>query len=241
MRLGRGLLARIPLLVLLGSIDACRAPVASLGSWSPDAGTGFYIEAESGELAGGFTVVTDSSAFGGEAIEPPAGASSPPTAPGSARALYVFSLSAPGSYVIWGRIHSPDTAHNTSWVQVDGATWHLWRITTGEIWYWDKIHDDDNYNTPLVFDLTAGTHQLSIANAVDQVGLDSFYITKGTDRPPPDETACSPPDSIQVSGTCVPSCGSLGGNTCGADVCAGQTALPVYDCAVCCIVPGLSP
>jgi hypothetical protein len=229
--------ARILLFALACWMGACRAPFVSLGSWSPDAGTGFYIEAESGELSGGFTVLADPNAFGGQAIAPPAGVSSPPTGPGSARALYVFSLTTPGSYIIWGRIHSPDTAHNTFWVQVDGATWYLWRLSTGEIWYWDKIHDDFNYQTPLVFDLSAGMHQLLIANSVDQVGLDSFYITDGTDRPPLDDTPCSPPDSIQIGGNCIPSCGSLGGNTCGADACAGRTVLPVYDCVVCCTVP----
>jgi len=229
--------ARILLLVLVGSIVACRAPIISLGSWSADAGTGFYIEAESGQLTGGFTVLADSSAFGGRAIEPPAGVSSPPNTPGSARAVYELSLTRPGSYIIWGHIHSPDTAHNTVWVQVDGGAWHLWRISTGEIWYWDKIHDGFEYNTPLAFDLGVGMHQLLIANSVDQVGLDSFYVTDGADRPPLDNTLCSPPDSIQISGNCIPSCGSLGGNTCGADACAGRTVLPVYDCAVCCIVP----
>jgi len=229
--------ARILLVALAGSIVACRAPIISLGSWSADAGTGFYIEAESGQLSGGFTVLADPTAFAGQAIEPPAGVSSPPSSPGSARALYEFSLASPGSYIIWGRIHSPDTAHNTSWVQVDRGVWHLWRVSTGEIWYWNKIHDGFDYNTPVTFDLAVGMHQLSVASAADHVGLDSFYVTDGADRPPLDDTLCTPPDTIQIGGNCIPSCGSLGGNTCGAEVCAGRTALPVYDCAVCCIVP----
>ena len=237
MTLGSSARARIVLLALAGSLGACRAPITSLGSWSADAGTGFYIEAETGHLTGGFTVLADSKAFGGQAIQPPAGVSSPPNSPGSARAVYDFSLARPGSYIIWGRIHSPDTAHNTIWVQVDGSAWHQWRISTGEIWYWDKIHDGFDYNTPLVFDLPVGMHQLMLANSVDQVGVDSFYVTDGADRPPLDDTLCRPPDSIQISGNCSPSCGSLGGNTCGADACAGRTVLPVYDCVVCCIVP----
>ena len=116
MKWGSPARARILLLALAGSIVACRAPIISLGSWSADAGTGFYIEAESGQLTGGFTVLVDSSAFGGQAIEPPSGVSSRPNTPGSARALYELSLTRPGSYIIWGHIHSPDTAHNTAWL-----------------------------------------------------------------------------------------------------------------------------
>ena len=76
-----------------------------------------------------------------------------------------------------------------------------------------RSNDDFSYQTPPVFDLAVGTHQLSIANSVDQVGLDSLYITDGSDRPPPRRFTSlrSPPDSIQIGGNCLPSCGQPGG------------------------------
>jgi hypothetical protein len=88
----------------------------------------------------------------------------------------------------------------------------------------------------LVFDFTAGPHEIVLANAVDGVRIDRLYVGMPGDPPPQTETPCEPPDSIQVGGVCIPSCGSLGGQTCGTPNCAGRTpvASRVYDCPVCC-------
>ncbi|MBP6628040.1 MAG: hypothetical protein KA297_01340 [Kofleriaceae bacterium] len=51
---------------------------------------------------------------------------------------------------------------------------------------------------------------------------------------------CAPPDSVDVGGTCVPSCGGAGGNTCVAadsTMCEGLPALTSHDCARCCTRP----
>lgn len=45
---------------------------------------------------------------------------------------------------------------------------------------------------------------------------------------------CSPPESMEVDGRCVPSCGAAGGNSCDPVACAGLPMLESYDCAVCC-------
>ncbi len=200
--------------------------------------SGIYLEAESGVLSGGFTVGSDPSASGGKFIEPPADMASTDQ-PGPARALYEVNIATAGTYILWGRIQSPDTGHNRFWVQVDGSSWYLWRITTGEIWYWHRIHNNTNYDDPLMFQLAVGAHTLLFANATDNVRLDRLYLTPGREVPPGNNTACRPPDSIQVNGACVPSCGSLGGNSCGVPQCSGakMVATTVYDCQVCCIVP----
>jgi hypothetical protein len=194
------------------------------------------LEAEGGQLSGGFTVGDDPSASGQHYIEPPIG-ESPPDQPGSARALYTLAASSPGVYLIWGRIRSPDPLHNRFWIQVDGGTWYQWRISTGEIWYWDPFHDNTNYGVPLKFELSAGSHELIIANSVDTVRLDRLYFTDLGDAPPGNDTPCHPPDSIDMGGVCFPSCGSQGGNTCGDLACSGLTILKAYDCGVCCIAP----
>lgn len=51
---------------------------------------------------------------------------------------------------------------------------------------------------------------------------------------------CDPPNTVEVSGKCVPSCGVAGGNTCVAadsTLCEGLPALGSYDCPVCCARP----
>jgi hypothetical protein len=203
-----------------------------------EAMNGLYIEAESGQLSGGFTIGNDPTASGGQFIAPPAGMTSD-AQPGPARALYEITITTSGTYTIWGRIQSPDTGHNRFWAQVDGESWYLWYITTGEIWYWNRVHNNTDYYTRLTFDLAAGTHQLLLANAADGVRLDRLYLTTGREVPVGNNTMCRPPDSIQVDGGCIPSCGSLLGNKCGAQNCAAGriVPVPVYDCPICCMVP----
>jgi hypothetical protein len=229
----------------------CDAPVTSVGEYrertappAPDASTdattpmdagphGVFVEAEDGVLTG-FTRVDDPSRSGGVSVLAPAGENSP-NQPGSARALYHVDLPASGTYVVWGRIHSPDASHNTVWIQLDGGSWYVWRLSTGEDWFWGTFHDNTNYGTPLHFSLEAGPHDLAVASAADEVGLDAFYFTRGSEVPAGNDTPCRPPNSIRVQGVCVPSCGSQGGNQCGLQACEGHTILPAYDCDVCCI------
>ena len=221
-------------LTALAALAGCEATSTSLGAW--EASTGFYLEAESGQLSGGFTIGKDMAASAGECIEPPALASSPDE-PGAARARYAFDVATGGIYLIWGRVHSPDASHNTFWFQLDGGRWFIWRITTGEEWYWVRLHENFNYGRPLEFDLAVGPHELVVADAIEGNRLDRFYLTADGDTPPGNDSLCNPPHSVLLSGSCVPSCGSQGGNRCGAMACQGQTVLVAHDCDICCKVP----
>ncbi|WP_437756760.1 hypothetical protein [Sorangium sp. So ce1389] len=211
----------------------CEAEITSVGAWAPVVSGASYIEAELGELTGDFTVGEDSRASGGRFIMPAGGVSSDET-PGLARARYRFEAPSGAEYVIWGRIYAPNAINNRFWIQVDGGPWYLWRISVGEIWFWDDLHDDVRYGEPLRFSLAAGTHELVIANAVDGVWLDRLYFTPDGDEPPGNDTPCDPPHSIEVGGECLPSCGALQGTECGPVPCAGREALDAYDCSVCC-------
>ena len=201
---------------------------------------------ESGELSGGFAVVSDASASDGAYLQPPLGIFSD-DAPGEARARYVFSVPTDATYRIWGRIYSPNATNNRFWFQVDGGTWYRWRISTGEIWYWDDFHDNLRYSDPLDFPLSAGEHELTIANCASGTQLDRLYITSEGDEPPGNDTLCSPPHSIEVAGECLRSCGSYandvdGDITCQSSVCQTvPTMLEAYDCSVCCYVPPAGP
>jgi hypothetical protein len=229
---------RFTALAAVALMIGCEATQTSVGVYKPVVSTGLYLEAEDGELSGGFTVGQDPEASNGRYLAPPAGVLSLDQ-PGAARARYSFNTTLPGEYLIWGRIHSPDAIHNTFWIQVDGAAWYHWRLTTGEIWYWAPFHDNFNYSKPLWFNLAAGAHELLVANSVEGDRLDRFYITADGDTPPGNNTPCHPPHSVQLDGGCAPSCGSQGGNTCGATACMGQRIIPAYDCDICCIVvPG---
>jgi hypothetical protein len=123
------------------SLSGCDAEVTSIGAWSEDVATSLYLEAEGGQLSTGFTVGSDAQASEEHFIEPPLGVSSE-DGPGSAQARYVFDVPVDADYVIWGRVQTPNEINNRFWFRVDGASWHLWRISVGEIWVWDDLHED---------------------------------------------------------------------------------------------------
>ncbi len=215
------------------TLDATPEPTQDAAPGPPLEPAGPYIEAELGELSAGFAVDADKSASGGKfltALE----TSSAEDVPGDARARYLLDVRADGEYVLWGRIHGPDAWHNRFWFQIDGGTWYLWRLSTGEVWLWDDLHDDVSYRKPVRFTLTRGAHELMLANATDGVQLDRLYFTAAGDEPPGNDTRCKPPDSIEIAGQCLPSCGSLGGTTCSAMRCEGLMLIEAYDCDVCC-------
>lgn len=204
---------------------------------------GLYLEAEDGELSGGFSIVVDVAASNGEYIQPPTGpALEQPPVDGTPRARYTFELANAGDYVIWGRIYSPDVSSNRFWFQVDGGAWTVWRITVGEIWFWDDFHPDTSYNDTLHFQLAAGPHELLIAKDASTARLDRLYITSEGDEPPGNDTPCRPPHSIdRGGGDCFSSCGAQAPSgmhtTCLSSACAGKELLTAYDCNICCVVP----
>lgn len=193
----------------------------------------FYLEAEAGELSGTMAIGQSEFASGGEFIVDTGDVISDDM-PGSGLATYSFSTSSAGQYILWGRIHSPDAEHNRFWLRMDDGAWVLWRISTGEAWFWDDIHNDTDYSNPIVFELAQGSHSLDFASASPGAELDRLYITARGDVPPGNDTPCNPPHSIEVAGECQPSCGSHGNVSCFPDECAGKEMLQAYDCPVCC-------
>ena len=210
----------------------CEAQVTTIGSWTDE---GHYLEAESGALSDGFAVSNDSGASAGQILVAPSVKSD--NAPGDARATYRFTVRSPGSYKIWGRIRSPDAEHNRFWVRVDDGDWMKWRISVGDIWYWDAFHDNTEYGRAREYPLDAGEHVLTLANCADSVELDRlFYSSIEGDVPVGNDTLCNPPHSIELNGVCQLSCGSQGGNQCGT-VCAEHQPFYAYDCGgSCCYI-----
>jgi hypothetical protein len=260
MQVGRPL--RHPALAYSGSLVlcACGALDVSVGAWQPDAGVApapeagaadaaledvteaaprtLYLEAESAALSGGFQVLDDPSASADQLLMPPADtAGAADLAPDPARAVYTFELARAGDYVLWGRIRAPTATHNRFWFSLDGAPFLKWRISVGDIWFWDDLHEDKNYSAALHFALEAGRHELVFAPAVPGVALDRLYLSAEGDEPPGNATPCKPPHSIELMGECLPSCGAQQGDRCGESACVGIPRIPAYDCDVCCRAP----
>jgi hypothetical protein len=209
----------------------CAPDETIIAEWDPP--EVWYFEAESGELSAGFQTRRDTKASKDAFIEPPDEIDSD-AEPGPARARYEFDIPKPGEFVLWGRIRSPGASNNRFWFQLDGGTWYKWRISVGDVWYWDDLHDDTDYGHALSFELDAGSHELVIASCVAGVGLDRLRVSAADEVPPVNTTDCRPPHSIELEGECFRSCGSQSGTTCGAASCSGKAILDAYDCDVCC-------
>ena len=84
-----GVAARLAVSIGVAAVVGCSSEVTSVGAYLPLT-TGFYVEAESGELSGGFTIESDLTASGERCIVPPAGPSG--GMPGPARARYTVPI-----------------------------------------------------------------------------------------------------------------------------------------------------
>lgn len=221
-----------PCAVVLALLSACNPRVTTIASY--DAGVGRYIEAESAKLSGPFLIGDDATASAGHFIYANEGAVFDKV-PGSARAVYQLNAETAGTYQIWGRIHGQGLASNRFWFQIDGGPWVQWRITTGDVWFWSYFHDNTNYATRYTVDLTAGAHQLVLANSADNTGLDRLYYTPDDSQPEDNETMCNPPHSVQLAGVCHVSCGAQSGHCTNAP-CSPDAGVPIatYDCSRCC-------
>ncbi|HVY28119.1 MAG TPA: hypothetical protein VHB79_16290 [Polyangiaceae bacterium] len=207
---------------------------------APELGPGLYLEAESAEFSsdpnvpdGGWAIIEDAAASGGKYILPPASLVSGDSMPGTALAKYNFNIEQEGDYLIWGRIYTPDITSNRFWFQVDGATWTVWRITVGTIWYWHALHNNMMYDSPMHFHFMPGAHELVIANNVPNARLDRLYVTSHDDEPPGNTTMCHPPHTVDLGGPmCELSCGVQAKpnmpTTCACD--GRMDTFPAYDC-----------
>jgi hypothetical protein len=231
----------------VGGLVAQAGAIGEAGAIEPT-GPGLYLEAEDAEFSSdptvpdsAFAIISDPTASHGKYILPPASLASDDS-PGSAQARYAFNLTKGGDYIIWGRLYTPDVTSNRIWYQVDGGVWYKWRMTVGTIWYWHFFDDDMLYNNALRFMLSAGAHQLLIANDTPGARLDKLYITANGDVPPGNTTKCFPPHTIDRGGpTCEPSCGvQAKPNMPTSCTCAaGVPTFYAYDCTskMCCFAP----
>ena len=136
-----------------------------------------YLEAEKATLTSPMSVVTDTTASGGAYIR------SSQAESGSA----VFSFSAPssGTYVVWGRINSPDTTTDSFYVSVDGGPEDIYDTAENgwsSSWQWTVVNGRGSSGTPLAlnprtFSLSAGTHTIRFRAREANTKLDRIFIT----------------------------------------------------------------
>ncbi|MEU4215655.1 glycosyl hydrolase family 28 protein [Actinoplanes sp. NPDC026623] len=152
-----------------GSTASCGTP--------PDTVT-VTAEAESGTIIAPMQVKNDSNASGGQYIAVTAGNNSNSAPPSNGSSVIPFTVTAAGTYKLWGRVIAPTNKDDSFWVRVDGGTWVDWNdITPGGSWHWANVTDDASSDTPVVVNLAAGAHTISYAYREDGTLLDRVLIT----------------------------------------------------------------
>ncbi len=145
-----------------------------------------WLEAECGNVGSLWNTSSDGSASGGTYVTIQSGNNSTSSAPSSSSGhiTYNFSVSSSGNYIIWGRVIAPNGNDDSFWIRMDGGSWVRWNnIASGSSWHWDEVHNADNSNQVVNYNLSSGSHTLTVAYREDGTELDKIYITNSGDTP----------------------------------------------------------
>ncbi|WP_084598569.1 glycosyl hydrolase family 28 protein [Actinoplanes subtropicus] len=160
-----------PRISATGSTQSC-------GTTPPPDTVTVTAEAESGTVTAPMQVQADTAASGGQYITVASGNNSNASAPSYGSSAIPFTVPSAGTYKLWGRVIAPTNKDDSFWVRVDGGPWVDWNdITPGAAWHWATITDDTKSNAPVLADLTAGAHTITVAYREDGAKLDQVLIT----------------------------------------------------------------
>jgi len=140
----------------------------------PPAGSDVWLEAECGILGSFWNVSSSSSASNDQYITVQSGTNSTGSAPSSSsgHAVFDFSVSESGNYNVWARVITPSPTDDSFWVRMDGGSWFQWNnIGPNSSWAWEQAQ---SYN------LSTGSHTLTVAYREDGAQLDKIYIGNST-------------------------------------------------------------
>lgn len=143
------------------------------------------LEAEEGEIEAPLRIANTPDASNWQHLEAQPGASSRSSPPEAGHATYTFAVPHDGTYRLWGRVIAETNDDDSFWVRMDDGRWIRWNgIEQGDQWRWDEVHDAERDKEPVRFELSKGTHQLTIAYRESDAKLDRLLLTSNpTYRP----------------------------------------------------------
>jgi hypothetical protein len=162
-------------------IAAGTDPLAPPGTVNGDK---IWVEAEDGNVDEPMQIDSDANASEGAYLWVPQGSGSL-YSPSSTNGLanYTFTISVSGTYRIWGRVIAPSDSNNSFFVAMDGNAYTRWDTAVATSWTWDLINSYAAAD-PLVFELSAGTHNLSLMQREDGTKIDKLIITSDANYVP---------------------------------------------------------
>ena len=150
------------------------------------AGTEAWLEAECAEVGNTWDIIEDASVSGGfyTMIQPGNNAYSAASTNPKDWVRFHFEVSQAGAYKVFGRVRAPNGGDNSFWVRANGGTWVRWNdIAASGNFIWDQVHDNNNGNAPVSFNLVAGANTVDFAYREDGTALDKVYVTLNGDAP----------------------------------------------------------
>jgi hypothetical protein len=147
------------------------------------------FEAETAILTAPFTIGLDAAASGGMFLTDGNGTGL--TGPGGA--LYHFTVPHAGTYYIWSRTYTVDTATDSFFLAVDGGTplnYDTSSCVHTPAWLWHAVHEDlsncPTLDPPLALMLAAGAHSLELTSREGGSAIDAMIVTDDTTFVPAD-------------------------------------------------------
>ena len=146
-----------------------------------------YREAESADVMDPpMEIYIQHTASGGSFVTVAGGKNSKTKPPDDGSTQYHVELEG-GVYKVFGRVSVAGGGDDSFWIRVPGAQtntptrpggWIQWnRISIGDAWHWDVVHNTDNENREVEFTLPAGKHTVEIRYLEDSTLLDALVLT----------------------------------------------------------------
>lgn len=140
-----------------------------------------WFEAESGVVSAPMRVNTDELASNGHFVWVADGPGNDDGGDGTVR--FEFELENAGTYVLWGRGIGPYTNDNSFYASVDDGSRHVWNMPgpketdVTDTWTWSRLPHSGVDAGPLLLNLDAGRHTITIQNREDGTRLDALLLT----------------------------------------------------------------
>ncbi|MBN1950256.1 MAG: family 43 glycosylhydrolase [Bacteroidales bacterium] len=138
-------------------------------------GAGVWLEAECGSAGSLWDIKTNSNASHGQYITVQTGNNSTDAAPDDSGLLsFTFDVEVNSSYTLYTRVMCPSANDDSFWLRMDNGSWAMWNgIAGSSSWTWTSF--------PTSYELSAGTHTLTIGYREDGALLDKLWISTNAD------------------------------------------------------------
>jgi O-glycosyl hydrolase/beta-xylosidase len=144
-----------------------------------------WLEAECANVGDNWDILESTGVSNGEylSVKPGVQALNNPSGDTLDHLVYEVHLTESGSYKLWGRTKVPSPDDDSFWVKVDDGEWANWNSIVGSSsWQWDDVHNYSD-DSPVVYALDTGYHEITICFREDGAALDKLYFTNTGNEP----------------------------------------------------------